>query len=59
MAFAVGFGIFALLMVVLAVFVIRFSIQLGRDRPGARNSSPGARPRPGGTTQPEERDRPT
>jgi len=32
-AFAIGFGLFLLLMAVLAVFVLRFAIQEGRRRP--------------------------
>ncbi|MHB1988784.1 MAG: hypothetical protein ACYCSF_12510 [Acidimicrobiales bacterium] len=41
MAFAIGFGIFVLLMVILAGFVIRFSVQLNRDvRRGAFRRPP-------------------
>jgi len=41
MGFAVGFGIFLVLMAVLVIFVVRFAIQVGRKRlpPGQPNHS--------------------
>lgn len=46
MAFDIGFGIFVLLMVVLAGFVIRFSIQLNKDEQKRRRRPAGLRAGP-------------
>ena len=44
MVFAVVFAIFVLLMVVLAIFVTRFSIRLNRDRPKPPGGGDGPAP---------------
>jgi hypothetical protein len=51
--FAIGFGTFVVLMVVLAVFVLRFAIREGRRR--QPSAGPGTAPDPEGGTYPDGR----
>jgi len=46
-SFAIGFGIFLVLMAVLVVFVLRFAIREGRRRPPAARSKAGPDPEGG------------